>query len=102
MVDIHKHYRSVNIWTTWSRKREPNLFQAASVLFFIKYSSMLDFHNSSKTKIILIFIQAWPDDALELVANTFLEDVELSNEVRAETVTLCKRFHLDVRQLSEK
>eukprot|EP00795_Rhopilema_esculentum_P000293 gene293-9945_t len=48
------------------------------------------------------WFQAWPDDALELVANKFLEDVELSNEVRAETVTICKRFHLDVRELSEK
>ena len=58
-------------------------------------------HISTLT-ISLFFLQAWPDDALELVANTFLEDVELSNEVRAETVTLCKRFHLDVRDLSEK
>ena len=50
----------------------------------------------------MFLLQAWPDDALELVANTFLEDVELSNDVRVETVGLCKRFHIDVRELSEK
>eukprot|EP00794_Sanderia_malayensis_P006878 gene6878-7653_t len=47
------------------------------------------------------WFRAWPDDALEMVAKKFLEDVEMSNEVRSSTVALCKKFHLDVRELSE-
>lgn len=46
--------------------------------------------------------QAWPEDALELVANKFLEDVEMTNEIRIETVAMCKHFHESVRALSEK
>ena len=48
------------------------------------------------------FMQAWPEDALELVANKFLEDVEMTNEIREETVIMCKHFHESVRALSEK
>ncbi|XP_065826535.1 dynein axonemal heavy chain 3-like isoform X2 [Oscarella lobularis] len=48
------------------------------------------------------WFQAWPDDALELVANKFLEDVELEESVRRETVFMCKQFHQSVRLLSEK
>ena len=46
--------------------------------------------------------QPWPEDALELVANKFLDDVEMSQEVREETVIMCKHFHQSVRALSEK
>ncbi|XP_023932407.1 dynein heavy chain 3, axonemal [Lingula anatina] len=45
---------------------------------------------------------AWPEDALELVANQFLEDVEMSQAVREEAVVMCKHFHQSVRALSEK
>eukprot|EP00118_Oscarella_pearsei_P019988 m.215265 g.215265 ORF g.215265 m.215265 type:complete len:3605 (+) comp39831_c0_seq13:113-10927(+) len=48
------------------------------------------------------WFQAWPDDALELVANKFLEDVELEDDVRQQTVFMCKHFHQSVRLLSEK
>lgn len=30
------------------------------------------------------WFHAWPDDALEMVAYKFLEDVELDNEIRQE------------------
>ena len=46
--------------------------------------------------------QAWPEDALELVANKFLEDVEMSTEVRISTVIMCKHFHQSVRALSQR
>ena len=49
-----------------------------------------------------IYPQPWPEDALELVANKFLDDVEMSQEVRDETVIMCKHFHQSVRALSEK
>ncbi|XP_052779096.1 dynein axonemal heavy chain 3-like isoform X2 [Mya arenaria] len=48
------------------------------------------------------WFKAWPEDALELVANKFLDDVEMTNEVRSETVVMCKHFHESVRALSEK
>ena len=47
-------------------------------------------------------LQAWPEDALALVANKFLDDVEMSTEVRSETVVMCKHFHQSVRSLSVK
>lgn len=46
--------------------------------------------------------QPWPEDALELVANKFLEDVEMSDEVRTQTIYMCKHFHQSVRMLSER
>ena len=46
------------------------------------------------------FFKAWPEDALEMVANKFLEDVELEDNVRSETVTMCKHFHESVRKMS--
>ncbi|KAK7101861.1 hypothetical protein V1264_020177 [Littorina saxatilis] len=46
------------------------------------------------------WFKAWPEDALALVANKFLDDVEMSTEVRNETVVMCKHFHESVRTLS--
>ena len=46
--------------------------------------------------------KAWPDDALEMVANKFLEEVDLDDDIRRETVVMCKHFHQSVRLLSDK
>ncbi|XP_039273758.2 dynein axonemal heavy chain 3-like isoform X3 [Styela clava] len=46
------------------------------------------------------WFQAWPEDALEMVANKFLEDVDLDDDVRLSCVGMCKYFHESVRQLS--
>ncbi|KAL3852322.1 hypothetical protein ACJMK2_015979 [Sinanodonta woodiana] len=48
------------------------------------------------------WFMAWPEDALELVAHTFLDDVEMSNEIRENTVVICQHFHQSIRQLSEQ
>ncbi|MGH0118801.1 UNVERIFIED_CONTAM: hypothetical protein FKN15_062263 [Acipenser sinensis] len=48
------------------------------------------------------WFQAWPTDALEMVANKFLEEVELEDEIRKEVVAVCKYFQESVRVLSEK
>ncbi|XP_039631019.1 dynein heavy chain 3, axonemal [Polypterus senegalus] len=48
------------------------------------------------------WFQAWPTDALEMVANKFLEEVELEDDVKKEVVSMCKYFQESVRQLSEK
>ena len=46
--------------------------------------------------------QAWPEDALEMVANKFLEEVDMTHEVRKECVYMCKYFHESVRELSDR
>ncbi|XP_032823200.2 dynein axonemal heavy chain 3 [Petromyzon marinus] len=48
------------------------------------------------------WFQAWPADALEMVAHKFLRDVELEDGVRKEVVWMCKYFHESVSQLSER
>ncbi|XP_074648811.1 dynein axonemal heavy chain 3-like [Tubulanus polymorphus] len=48
------------------------------------------------------WFMAWPSDALEMVANKFLEDVELEDTMRTESVAMCKHFHESVRTLSLK
>ncbi|XP_067915582.1 dynein axonemal heavy chain 3-like [Heterodontus francisci] len=48
------------------------------------------------------WFQAWPEDALEKVANHFLDDVEMSQEIRNEAVLICKHFHQSVMALSER
>ncbi|KAK2854426.1 hypothetical protein Q7C36_006295 [Tachysurus vachellii] len=48
------------------------------------------------------WFQAWPTDALEMVANKFLEDVELETHIRIEVVEMCKTFQENVQKLSEQ
>ncbi|CAH1783204.1 unnamed protein product, partial [Owenia fusiformis] len=48
------------------------------------------------------WFKPWPVDALELVAFKYLDDVEMSQNVREETVVMCKHFHQSVRALSLK
>ncbi|XP_070559259.1 dynein axonemal heavy chain 3-like isoform X5 [Ptychodera flava] len=47
------------------------------------------------------WFKAWPEDALERVAHKFLDDIEMTDEVRAEVVVMCKHFHESVRALSD-
>ena len=48
------------------------------------------------------WFQAWPDDALEMVANKFLEEVDMEEEMRHRCVYMCQHFHQSIRQLSER
>ncbi|KAL8573170.1 Dynein heavy chain 3, axonemal [Nucella lapillus] len=48
------------------------------------------------------WFQAWPEDALEMVANKFLEDVDMEDDVRLSCVSMCKHFHESVRMLSQR
>ncbi|KAE8615220.1 hypothetical protein XENTR_v10008446 [Xenopus tropicalis] len=48
------------------------------------------------------WFQAWPEDALEKVANHFLDDVEMSQEIRKEAVFMCQHFHQSVIALSKR
>lgn len=45
---------------------------------------------------------AWPEDALEMVAKKFLEEIELEKDVRFECVAMCKYFHESIRLASER
>ncbi|KAM6121199.1 LOW QUALITY PROTEIN: dynein axonemal heavy chain 12 [Pterocles gutturalis] len=46
------------------------------------------------------WFQPWPEDALERVANKFLETLELTDNERQEVVPVCKYFHTSVLSLS--
>uniref|UniRef100_A0A8C3KVW3 Dynein axonemal heavy chain 12 n=1 Tax=Calidris pygmaea TaxID=425635 RepID=A0A8C3KVW3_9CHAR len=46
------------------------------------------------------WFQPWPEDALERVANKFLETLQLTDNERQEVVPICKYFHTSVLSLS--
>uniref|UniRef100_A0A8B9BUR3 Dynein axonemal heavy chain 12 n=1 Tax=Anser brachyrhynchus TaxID=132585 RepID=A0A8B9BUR3_9AVES len=46
------------------------------------------------------WFQPWPEDALERVANKFLETLELTDSERQEVVPICQYFHTSVLSLS--
>jgi len=48
------------------------------------------------------WFQAWPDDALEMVANKFLEELDMEEDMRHRCVYMCQHFHQSVRQLSDR
>lgn len=48
------------------------------------------------------WFQEWPDDALEMVANKFLQDVEMEDHIRKASVILCKSFQESVSELSDR
>lgn len=47
-------------------------------------------------------LQSWPADALQVVAQRFLEDVDIAPELKAGCVEMCQRFHTGTRELSLK
>ncbi|XP_033109939.1 dynein heavy chain 3, axonemal-like isoform X2 [Anneissia japonica] len=47
------------------------------------------------------WFQAWPPDALQMVANRFLEDMDLEDDIRKQCVWMCQHFHESVRLMSE-
>lgn len=46
------------------------------------------------------WFQPWPNDALEMVAYRFLENVEMPENLRKEVVGMCQYFHESVRLVS--
>lgn len=48
------------------------------------------------------WFQPWPSDALVMVAQTFLKDVELEPNVRVEVVTMCQHFHNSVMETAKE
>ncbi|TRZ01398.1 hypothetical protein DNTS_018422, partial [Danionella cerebrum] len=48
------------------------------------------------------WFQPWPEEALERVANKFLETLEMSEVERQEVVPICKTFHTSAIDLSDR
>ena len=48
------------------------------------------------------WFQPWPSDALALVANKFMETLEMSDLERGAIVPLCQHFQITARDLSLK
>ena len=48
------------------------------------------------------WFMAWPQDALEMVARKFLEEIELDANIKKESINMCKIFHESIRKMSEK
>lgn len=48
------------------------------------------------------WFQVWPEDALEVVAQRFLEDLELPGDTRKSVIVMCKEFHTSARLLSQR
>ncbi|KAM7316207.1 hypothetical protein ACRRTK_024887 [Alexandromys fortis] len=46
------------------------------------------------------WFQSWPEDALEAVASRFLEEIEMSEEIREGCIEMCKSFHTSTINLS--
>ncbi|KAH6585966.1 hypothetical protein BASA50_000909 [Batrachochytrium salamandrivorans] len=44
----------------------------------------------------------WPNDALEMVAEKFLQDVEMEDHVRKEVIHMCKYLHESTQRLSAR
>ena len=48
------------------------------------------------------WFQAWPNDALEMVASKFLEEIDMEKNMRHQCVSMCQHFHQSVLHLSNK
>ncbi|KAA3677673.1 dynein heavy chain, axonemal, partial [Paragonimus westermani] len=48
------------------------------------------------------WFHVWPEDALEMVANKYFEEIEFAENTRESCVYICKYFHESVRKLSDK
>ncbi|XP_015421606.1 PREDICTED: dynein heavy chain 7, axonemal [Myotis davidii] len=46
------------------------------------------------------WFQSWPEDALQAVASRFLEEIEMSEEIRDGCIDMCKSFHTSTIDLS--
>ncbi|XP_018409373.1 PREDICTED: dynein heavy chain 3, axonemal-like [Nanorana parkeri] len=66
------------------------------------FRDQLRHYTSLVNSCTIDWFQAWPEDALEKVANHFLDDVEMSQEIRNEAVFMCHHFHQSVVSLSER
>lgn len=48
------------------------------------------------------WFQSWPEDALEAVAQKFLEDTDMTDDERRSCIDICKYFHVSTQQVSKR
>lgn len=48
------------------------------------------------------WFQSWPEDALEAVAQKFLEETDMTDEERRSCIDICKYFHVSTQQVSKR
>ncbi|KAM9385712.1 LOW QUALITY PROTEIN: dynein axonemal heavy chain 3 [Pholidichthys leucotaenia] len=48
------------------------------------------------------WFHTWPNDALEMVAHKFLEDVEMESDIKFKVVEMCKAFQTSSREMSQR
>lgn len=48
------------------------------------------------------WFQSWPEDALEAVAQRFLEETDMTDEERRSCIDICKYFHVSTQQVSKR
>jgi len=77
------------------------LYQVLSLKFILEILQSCTSDKVCADRHCSVCFEAWPEDALEMVANKFLEEVELDDDVRSNTVVMCKHFHESVRLMSE-
>jgi dynein heavy chain len=51
----------------------------------------LHFYNT------FLFLQTWPEEALEMVAQRYMTDVNVSDDIKKAAVIACKYFHVNAR-----
>lgn len=54
--------------------------------------------------ILCIYIRftVWPEDALEKVAEFYLQDMNIDHDISTACVKICKEFHTTTREASDK
>jgi hypothetical protein len=74
-------------------------------VFFDVRTGFLNVMQKSLKGLIAKFVSrftAWPEDALELVANKFLTQIEMESKIRNECVKMFKHFHTSVSNISKR
>ena len=78
---------------------KPNLKRCTVLIHFLLHVNIICI-------IIIVWkpsvVQEWPEDALTVVAERFLADVNLSKTVIKGCVEMCKNFHITTRTLSTR
>ncbi|VVC44482.1 Dynein heavy chain, domain-2,Dynein heavy chain domain,Dynein heavy chain, P-loop containing D4 domain,P- [Cinara cedri] len=64
------------------------------------FKNLLRLYPSMVNCCTVDWFRDWPDDALEMIAHKYLNDVNLSEKIKSSAVTVCKQFHFDAKKLS--
>lgn len=65
-----------------------------------KFKNRLRLYRSLVNCCTIDWFHTWPDDALGKVAHKFLNEVNISDEMKKECGVICKYFHVTATKLS--